>query len=415
MSLMNPENKFSTFSANAQTFIAAKTLMRVKKDVIVYGLGKKEKLPNRFSKTFQYTRYEKLNLPYAPLSEGQTPADGDQMTVATVQAIMDQWGSYVNISDVGQITAKHPALQQAQELIAEQATETIDRECIKLLLSNSRVSYPGSVANRVSLATNSYITTTAIKKQVAALKKNGARPYMGRFFVGLMDNSVAADMTEDSTFQNAASYSQVMRLNNGEVGIWHGVRWMESNLLPTISRLADVTTASSGASGGSLANATTYYIKVVAVSKATGFEMAATQVQSQATGASDEAISVVMPADTDYTYKLYFGASNVTTYLHSELNAAGATVVVLGVPAASALPTPHPNTGVIVHFCWVLGLESFAVPELMSLQTFLTPDQASDSDPLKQRRKLGWKVMFKPVICNELFIERLEVASRYNV
>lgn len=62
---------------------------------------------------------------------------------------------------------------------------------------------------------------------------------------------------------------------------------------------------------------------------------------------------------------------------------------------------------------WVMGQEAFAVPELMSLQTFLTPAQASDSDPLVQRRKASWKVMFKPVICNELFIERLECTSRY--
>lgn len=86
---------------------------------------------------------------------------------------------------------------------------------------------------------------------------------------------------------------------------------------------------------------------------------------------------------------------------------------VTSIPVSGVVAPASPNTGVEVHFMWVMGKEAFAVPELMSLQTYLTPDQASDSDPLAQRRKAGWKVMFKPVICNELFIQRLEVASRY--
>lgn len=88
---------FSNFSADAQTYIAAQTLMRIKRDVIVYGLGKKEKLPNRFSKTFQFTRFEKLLLPKVSLTEGVTPTSNAQMTVSTVQAVMDQWLSLIHI------------------------------------------------------------------------------------------------------------------------------------------------------------------------------------------------------------------------------------------------------------------------------------------------------------------------------
>lgn len=407
-------NTFSTFQSNAQTYIAAQTLKRVHKDVIVYNLGKKEKLPNRFSKTFQFTRYERLDLPKTTLSEGVTPSSGDTMSITTVQAVMDQWGSYVELTDVAQITAKHPALQQAQELISIQAKETIDRECIELLLSNTSVRYAGSNNTaRVDLAAADYLTTSDAKKAIAALRRAGAHPVSGRLYIGLIDPSVEMDLLEDNTFQNAASYSNIMALKNGEAGIWMGVRWVVSNLLPTVSRLADVTTASSAAAGGSLANSTTYYIKVVAIDNATGFEVAATKVQSQATGASDEAISVTMPATTGRKYKLYVGASSSDLKLaESDLDPAEVATV-LAVPASGDAPIAHPDTGVEVHFVWIMGQEAFAVPELMSLQTFLTPATPSDSDPLVQRRKLGWKVMFKPVICNEDYIERIECSSRY--
>lgn len=403
---------FSRFQDNAQKYIAAQTLKRVNRDVIVYGLGKKEKLPHRYSKTFQYTRYEKLDLPYSPLSEGVTPSSGSDMNISTVQAVMDQWGSFVNLSDVAQITAKHPALQQAIQLLGEQASETIDREAIKLLLSNTNVTYPGAAISRATIAAADYMDTLTVKKVVADMRKQGARTRMGRLFFGLLDPFVEMDLAEDTTFKEAASYSNIMALQNGEVGIWMGVRWVCSNLLPTIQRLGDPAFATS-ATAGSLANATTYYAKVVQVDNSLGFEVGVSQEVSAATGAGDTSMDITMPAATGYTYNVYFGDTSGQTYLQSEQNAAAAVVNVGAVPASSDLPPAEPAVGVEVHYSWVLGDEAFAVPELMSLQTFLTPAQASDSDPLLQRRKASWKVMFKPVICNELFLERIESASRF--
>jgi N4-gp56 family major capsid protein len=409
-----PINNFSTFAANAQTFIAAQTLMRINRDTIVFQMGKKEKLPNRFSTTFQFTRYEKLSLPRLPLSEGVTPADGRAMTISTVQAVMDQWGDFVILSDVAEITAKHPALQQAVQLIAEQAAETLDREAIELLLTNTNVNFPGLATSRVTLSTSDYVSTTVVKEAVAALRKQGAHPiFGGRIMMGLMDPAVEMDLLEDGNFQMAAEFSNIRALQNGEAGQWMGVRWMVSNLLPTVQRLADVVTAGAVIGGGTLAAATTYYIKVVAIDNDLGFEVAATQEQTQVTGGGDNAVQVTMPATVGRTYDLYFGAAVGVTPLHSQDNAPSAVVDVLAVPTGTEVPIAHPAVGVEVHFMWVMGQEAFAVPELQTLRTFITPAQASDSDPLVQRRKLGWKVMFKPVITNELYLERIEVASRF--
>lgn len=403
---------FSTFQNNAQTYIAAKTLMRIKRDVVVYGLGKKEKLPNRYSKTFQFTRYEKLALPYSPLTEGTTP-DNSSMSISVVQAVMDQWGSYINLSDVAVITAKHPALQQGIELLAEQASETIDRECIKLLMSNTNVNYPGSATSRVTVSNTDYITTSVVKEAISSLRSGGAHGVSGRLFIGLIDPMVEMDLLEDSTFQNAASYSNIVALFNGEAGTWMGVRWMVSNLIPTIGLLASPSGATSGASGGSLANSTAYDFKVTAVDNSTGFETLVSAKIDVSTGMSDEAIAFTMPATTGYTYNVYAGTDGGVLYLHSSQNAPGSTVTILAIPSSGVVAPANPQSGVVIHSSWVLGKEAFAVPELMSLQTYLTPDSASDSDPLAQRRKAGWKVMFKPVICNETFIERIESMSRY--
>jgi hypothetical protein len=303
-------------------------------------------------------------------------------------------------------------MQEAIQLLGEQAAETIDRECIKVLLANTSVYYAGAATSRLTLAATDYITTTVVKKVIAALRVGGARGVSGRMFYGLMDPSVEMDLLEDDTFVLSASYSNIVVLQNGEAGKWMGVRWMVSNLLPSISRLADISTATSAAASGTLANGTTYYLKVAAVDNYSGFEVAYTQEQTQATGGGDEALALTMPATTGRTYNIYLGATTGNTPLYGTGYAPAAVVAVLAV-GTGAQPAAHPATGVVVHPSWVLGSDAFAIPELISLQTFLTPKGATDSDPLAQRRKASWKVMFKSVICNEAFLSRIESASKF--
>jgi len=406
-------NTFSTFSANSQTFIAAKTLSRINRDVVVAALGKKEKLPHRFSRTFQFTRFEKLALPQTPLVEGVTPSSRS-MSINTVQAVMDQFGDVVELTDIAVITSKHPTLQQAIELIGEQAAELIDREVIEILLTNTSVSFPGSATSRATIGATDVLDTTTVKKALAALRGGGARPVSGRMMWGLMDNFSEMDLLEDTSFKDAASDITVRILQNGEIGMWMGTRWIVSNLLPNILGIAAASTASS-ATGGSLATATSYDLVVVAVDDALGFEVEVSQEAVQVTGGAETSIDITMPATVGVLYKVYNGLTSAgQQFLVSSGNAPGAVVNVKTDPATGEQPSAAPATGRTVRFVWMFGMEMFAVPELQSLQTFITPAQSSDSDPLMQRRKVGWKVNFKSVILNEAFVERIEVESAFD-
>ena len=75
-------------------------------------------------------------------------------------------------------------------------------------------------------------------------------------------------------------------------------------------------------------------------------------------------------------------------------------------------------TNIGVHFfdmlSYVFGKESFGVVDLAGLETTLTPSTPTDSDPLKQRRKCGWKQLYKAVIKNTSYFERLETLSAFN-
>jgi hypothetical protein len=192
-----------------------------------------------------------------------------------------------------------------------------------------------------------------------------------------------------------------------------GVLWVVSNLLPTIILLATPTKAASNHASGALAADTTFYFKVTAVDNVTGFETKVTAEFTQAVAGAEDSVQITCPSTSGFKYNVYAGSATGALKLHSSLNDPSDVVDVLAIPSSGDAPPADPASGITVHYSWILGKDCFAVPELMSLQTFMTPKQASDSDPLLQRRKASWKVMFKAVICNESMLARIETASAF--
>lgn len=412
---------FSAFSSDAVTYIAEKTLMIAKKAVIFQQFGDKAVLPPGSSKTFQYTRYDRLNLPVSSLTDGSTP-DNTSMSISTVSATADQWGAYVNITDVAQLTIKHPVLQKGIELMGFQAAEVVDREVIKVLINsatNITYGHNGSAfaASRSALTTAYVLNTAVAKSAVATLRNAGAMEYDGQNYIGIIDPSVEMDIMGDTTFVNAASYSNIKALYNGEIGMWFGVRWMRSNFLPVLVGMANVTLTGS-TSGGSLATGT-YNHFFVGQNPNTGVydRVTANGTFNVASGSSGSATGS-SPNVSGYTWDLYVSAVGATAntgayYLQQAgiLNSTAITAIT-SISTATLGLFPGAN-GVSVHTGFVFGKEAYTTVDLMQLQSFVTPAAASDSDPLVQRRKAGWKLMFKAVVNNVAFIQKIETGSAF--
>src|SRR5947207_10397805 len=215
-------------------FIRERTLMLSERKLIFHQFGDRARRPQGHGQTIQFTRYERLSLPTLPLTEGNTPSP-QQLTTAIVQAVPDQWGGVVALTDVGTLTVRHPLLRIAQDRIATQHTETVDREIQLVLMGGTNVIFANGRTSRSTLVAGDNPTTDLIRQIVANLRNQGAPAYEGGHYVGVIDPFMEMDLTKDATFVNAASYSNIKQLYNGEVGMWMGVRWMRSNFLPIIS------------------------------------------------------------------------------------------------------------------------------------------------------------------------------------
>lgn len=418
-------SQFSSFSGGAVSqHIAEELLMIAKKAVVFQQIAEKAVMPSGEGKTFQFNRYERLNLPQSVLTEGTAPTSTD-MSLSTVSAVADQWGAFVEISDVALLTIKHPLLNVAMDLLGYQAAELVDREIIKILLASTNVTYGGAITSRQNLATVSTdsLSDATVQKVITHLRTQGAHPYEGVHYVGVIDPGMEQDVSAsaNTSFVNASAYGNAKQLYNGEIGTWRGVRWMTSNLIPKLAGLAAATYTTPTSPVGTFA-AANYTVTTEYVSKATGLVEKYTADTAIAFAAADS-LAGTTPSDTNYTYKIYIGIAgaaagtvmyqgSATTYLFDGIPASTAFSI-LAPPTSGTTAQAIPGSGKTVHFGWVFGKQAFAAVDLMNLKAYVSDGKAIVGDPLAQKRTVGYKLMFKPVIQNQNFLERIEALSAY--
>jgi hypothetical protein len=68
-----PTNSAAQFSGDISPYIAAKTLPLARRQLVVYQFGDPATLPKGQGTTYTASRYNRVPLPYAPLSEGVPP------------------------------------------------------------------------------------------------------------------------------------------------------------------------------------------------------------------------------------------------------------------------------------------------------------------------------------------------------
>src|SRR6201992_888679 len=325
-------NVASSFAADIESYIADKTLPLARRQLVAYQFGDPLRLPKGRGTTYTATRYLRVPLPYAPLSEGFPPI-GETMSIQQVSATAQQWGDKITITDVAELTIKHPLFVKATELVALQIAETLERNTFNTLNSGTQVNYVNSRGSRAALTTGDVLNPHEINRAYGALFTLGAPRYMGDemtdtkleaddggakasdsprrmpHYVSIMHPLVAQDMRENSTVATAWSYSDINRIYNYEIGEWGGIRFTQSNMVPTWTGVAAI--QGTAGTAGSLATSANYFIKVTASHTQNQYESQIYQVSNaiSVTGPNGS-IAVTLPTLAGYTFNVYVGTAN---------------------------------------------------------------------------------------------------------
>ena len=418
---------YTTYAAMANdapnVYIAMKMIELLKRILVLEKAAETFSLENGYGKTLRVVRVSRVSLPTAPLPEGITPAT-NSLVLENVDVTVEQWGLVVALTDVAELTVKHPMLSIAIERVAMAMKETSEREDAEVLMAATNVTYAGTATTRAGLIASDVFNTALAITINAKLEMRGAHKYMDSgYYKGFFQPPhKAAILGSDTTFQAASNFAKQERLMQGYVGEWMGIEWIMGNFLPVYVGVAAATTAAVSATkaqytvgtSGTLATAN-YQLKVVGREVTTDYERRLSVQTGNIAVTSPGSIAVTTPSSTNYVYDIYLTAAGGTTaYLVQSRVAASTTYTITTAPAGTEAVAPEsPALGINVYPGFVCGKGAYGTCMLngMSLQTFTTPKGASDSDPLAQRRKVGAKYMRKTFILENAFIERFETSS----
>ena len=237
----------ATSSTNSQnffnkTFYDKKLLEKAKTQFVYANFGQKRPIPRGAGKVVEFRRFN-LFTPSTSgnkLTEGVTPT-AQALEQSKVEAKVEQYGAFVEMSDLLQLTAYDPLVSESVELLGEQMGTLLDWVTRDAMISSSNnggtailpaQQYAGGRANVNAITAADKLTVAEIRKAVRTLKMNKARKFSegGRkpHFICICDPFATYDLQSDQLWQDVSKYSNAEQIYSGEIGRMFGVVFVES-------------------------------------------------------------------------------------------------------------------------------------------------------------------------------------------
>ena len=224
----------NNLSAEMKTFYDKVLLREAGPNLVHEQFGQKRDIPRGSGKTIEFRKFNQLPKALTALTEGVTP-DGGALDVTSLTATVAQYGYFVRITDMLDLTAIDNVIVEAVQLLGSQAGVTMDTIVRNALVSGTNVMYCPKVAGgnetavttRGGMDSTSQLTVKMVQKAAALLKKNNVPTINGKY-VAIIHPYVAYDLMRDSEWVDAHKYAQPTNLYTGEIGEIAGVRFVES-------------------------------------------------------------------------------------------------------------------------------------------------------------------------------------------
>ena len=366
--------------------------------------GQKHPIPKNSGKTIEFRKYDSLPKALVPLTEGVTPA-GQKMSMGVIRATIKQYGGYIELSDILELTAIDNNLVQATRLLASQAGRTADTITREVLAGGTNVVYAGGAKDRSELVggdstaeNNKYLTVDDIRKAVRALKVMNAQKING-YFAGIIHPDTAYDLMNDKKWVDVKTYSDPDGIYEGEIGKIEGVRFVET----TEAKIFHATPLK--IEDGGEASARNLTVKSAASKVITINEKLSANQAKALTGrdilVGGELLEVASAAAGAA------GAATITVKTAPATTPAASTVIYPGEGGAN---------GRDVYSTLILGADAYGVTELEGggLQHIVKQlGSSGTADPLNQRATAGWKLTKVAERLVEQYMVRIESASTF--
>lgn len=210
-----------------KTFYSDYLIQLVEGKLVHDQFGQKRNIPSGNGKTVEFRQFTPLSKITEALVEGVTP-DGQALDTSTITATVKQYGGYVVITDLLDLTAIDNIKSEATQLIGSQAGRSLDTVVREVLNGGTNVQYhEGERANRAALTAADTLTVKAVRAAVRTLKRQNAETINGNY-VGIIHPDVAFDLMSDDAWVEWHKYTDAESMYNNEIGKIAGVRFVET-------------------------------------------------------------------------------------------------------------------------------------------------------------------------------------------
>ena len=213
-------------SVEMKTYYSDYLIDNAQPELVHDQFGQKHPIPQNGGKTIEFRKFVPLGKALDEIVEGVTP-NGQNLTVTKLEATVAQYGNYVTLSDIVQLTAIDNVLVETTKLLGSQAGMTLDTITREVLNGGTNVIYSGGKEARASLTADCKLTVDDIYKAARFLKQQNA-PKIEGGYVAIIHPDVAYDLMRDEEWIDVHKYSATTEIFEGEIGKIAGVRFVET-------------------------------------------------------------------------------------------------------------------------------------------------------------------------------------------
>lgn len=215
-------------SPTMQTYYDKKLLARLLPELFHLKFAQKRPIPKNGGKTINFRQFTALPLATTALTEGVKPA-GNALTMTQKTGTVAQYGDYIEISDVLDMTAIDPVLDETADLLGEQSAQTLDVIARDVLVAGTSVQYANGRASRITVAAGDNLTVNEIRKAKRTLKRANVKPVEGGDYIAIVEPGAVYDLQSDAKWEEVSKYAGGKQIFDGEVGRLYGVRFIETS------------------------------------------------------------------------------------------------------------------------------------------------------------------------------------------
>ena len=345
-------------------------------DMIYAQFAKRQQLPKGHNGKVEWRKWNTFKRA-GKLQEGVIPT-GQKFGATKVTGTIDQYGTYVTISDVLELHSYDDIIDGATVEMGASMAETEEALTRDALYTGTNVVYCDKITRADGTETevtdetglvedttyHCHLTPKMVNK-VATKMKKAKVPQIGGRFVAVVNPSVAFDIRQSDEWTEVHKYDATRQIFNGEIGELHGVRFIEDTFAPVIK-------------GAPLDDGTNGYLTVK-----TAIEAATKNVVVNETLVADALIGrMVLIGGTQYEI-----TDNTTDTIVLDENISSAAV------NAKIYPGEGGAAGIAIYATYFFGRDSFGIidPEGGAAQ-MIVKSKKEIGGPLEQFSTIGYKL-----------------------